>query len=195
MAIEASDITAAPGAAPAPVSPDVETPESSESELPEELLSQPFLAALMQGTPPAAYVENNFTSPEVELVLKHADALAQAGFRIYPATSKPVTVLFNAVSLSPEELSKADKEGKLDQVAVPFTELQEVFAGAGSQPAEGASPAAPAPASATASAPAAPPTNDRLTNARIKNTSPGQPTSGPTPGQGRLISNIVKPVI
>ncbi len=172
--------------APAPTSEDADG-----DGLPDELLAQPFVAALMQGTPPAVYVPNDFTSPEVELVVKNADALASAGFRLYPSKNKPVTVLYNAVKISPEEIAKADEDGKLDQVAVPFQELQEVIAGASATPADGKAAPVAAPAQ---NVPVAPP-DAKVTNARVKNLSPGTPTSGPAPGQGRLLNNIVKPVI
>ena len=173
-----------------PPTDSTEIPAEDGEGLPDELLAQPFIAALMQGTPPAVYVPNDFTSPEVELVIKNAEALGNAGFRIYPSKSKPVTVLFNAVKLSPEEVSEADASGKIDQIAIPFQELQEVIAGASGEAASPA-PAAAAPVS-TAPVPMA---DERVTSARVKNLVPGTPTSGPTPGQGRLMSNISKPVI
>ena len=157
--------------------------------LPDELLAQPFIAALMNGKPAAVYVPNDFTSPEVELVIQNADALGEAGFRIYPSKNKPVTVLFNAVELSPEEVVKADENDTLDQIAVPFQELQEVFAGAKAEGSE-ATPAA-APTQAVQSAPP----DKKVTAARVKNLAPGTPTSGPMPGQGRLLNRIVTPVI
>ncbi len=184
--IDPSEITPVSGAETA----EAPAPDQADDGLPDELLAQPFIAALMQGKPAAVYVPNDFTSPEVELVIKNADALGKAGFRLYPSQNKPITVLFNAVELSPEEVKKADENGTLDQIAIPFQELQEVIAGAGvDAPAAGSAAAAPA-----QPVPSAPP-DAKTTSARIKNVAPGTPTSGPTPGQGRLISNIAKAVI
>lgn len=183
-----------------PATPPAPTAEDNDNEgggLPEEVLAQPWMNALLQGKPAAVYVQNESPPPEAQLILDHADALGEAGFRIYPSTTKPVTVFFNALVLPPEELKAADEGGTLDTVAVPFEELQEVFAGArkGVEAAPTDESAASAPPNAAPAPASAPPTNPKLNAARIKNMSPGTPTSGPAPGQGRLLNNILKPVV
>ncbi len=197
MPINPNDITPISEPAATPAAPAAPAEEGDTAGLPEELLAQPFMNALLQGKPAAVYVQNESPPPEAQLILDHADALGEAGFRIYPSTTKPVTVFFNALALSPDDLKAADEGGKLDAVAVPFEELQEVFAGArkGVETAptdESGAPMAPSAAPAPANTP---PTNPKLAAARIKNMSPGTPTSGPAPGQGRLLNNILKPVV
>lgn len=198
MPINPADIQPAAGA-PAPATPPPEEGADKEGAhgIPEELLRQPFMAALLKGKPAAVYVDNEAPPPEAEVVVKNADALAEAGFRIYPSTSKPVTIFYNAAVLPPEEVKKADEGNQLDQIAVPFQELQEAFAGLkagdGGKTAEEAPPtdqAAPVAAGGTP-----PPANPKLQRARVKNLQPGAPTSGPSPGQGRLLNNIQKTVI
>jgi hypothetical protein len=199
MAVSPTDIVPVDSASAAPAPAEAPAPVEGDSDgdgLPDEVLQLPFMAALLQGKPAATYVDNDAPPPEAEIILKYADPLADAGFRIYASKSKPVTVFYNAAVLPPEEVQAADNEGKLDQVAVPFSELQELFAGIKREGGGEASPeAAPAAGAAPAQPMGGPPVNQQTTNARVRNLAPGAPTSGPTPGQGRIMANITKPVI
>lgn len=192
MALNPEDIQPVAGAAPAEAPAAPVEGDSDGDGIPDAVLQLPFMAALLAGKPAATYVENDAPPPEAEIIVQNADALADAGFRIFQSKSKPVTVFYNAAVLSPEEVASADEAGTLDQVAVPFVELQEAFAGIRGG---GAAPEA-APATAGAAQPVqSAPIDDKVTNARVKNLSAGTPTSGPTPGQGRIQSSILKPVI
>lgn len=69
---------------------------------------------------------------------------------------------------------------------------------AGAQAASGsASAAAPsqAPAIIAANAGAPPSEQRKLLQARLTNMNPGAPTAGPSPGSGRLLNSILKPVV
>jgi hypothetical protein len=153
---------------------------------------------------------HSFEKKEVgELVKKHSDVLQQAGIGFYTSLSGKIGVMFNALHLHPQDLMAADKAGKLTQLAPDLDKVSHELSKAGknhpilsSQGAPGA-PALPTPVAApqagqmpqAAPVPAQTAMNRKLMQARIAALSPGSPTSGPAPGQGRLLSSILKPVV
>lgn len=206
MAVQAEDISAAPDAAapapaPAPTSatPPTEEPapsaatDDSVEDLPEELLREvPALQLLMNGSPPATFASRDAQFPELDVVAKHLKDLGKAGFGLYESRDGANIVMFNGLYVTPDELKAADEAGQLASVAVPYEELRSAFD----------QPSAPAGEPGAAPAPAAPPVasggpapQKSVTTARAKNISAGSPTSGPVPGQGRILNNILKPVV
>lgn len=184
---------AAPPAAPTePAAPEDST-KSAQAELPEAVLKIPAISALLAGSPPATYAAENSKSPELKVLEKNIDPLTKAGFGLYRTKDKSNFVLFNNLILSPEEVKKADAEGKLDSIAAPFEDLNasmsEGFKGSESDGEAFATPAPPAGQPPSAAA------QKKTQNQRLKNVQPGGPTDGPQPGAGRVLNNILKPVV
>lgn len=202
--VSPEDIVAAPAAetpAPAPETAPAapEEPKADTKagdELPDELLKEaPALQLLLQGSPPATFASKDAEYPELKVVAKHIKELGKAGFGLYQTTDKANVVLFNGLYVTPEDVAAADKAGTLDKIAVPYDELRGALgAQDGAASASGAESAPTTAPAAPASQPAAS-TENKLTTARVKNLSVGAPTSGPVPGQGRIINNILKPVV
>lgn len=192
---------AAPVAAPT----DDESLESligQDGEVPEEVLRIPAFNAILENKPSAIYIKRGEKSPEAAVIVKHAKELVKAGFGFYAATSSPVNVLFNALAISPEELAKADEEGRLDEVAADFNEVKasydQLIAEDQAKAGKG-KPAEEAAAVATVPGPSAPPppasVQNKYATARTDALTPGSPTSGPAPGQGRILNALRKPVV
>lgn len=174
-------------------------PQSSEPpgeeislELPPEVLEIPAMHGLLHGAPPAVYAEVADKSPEVQTVTKNKDALVEAGFGFYRSKDNTLTVLYNGVYVTPDTLRKADEAGTLTEVAVPFAQLRSDYENAVSG---NTMPGQSAVSSGTAGNPPSARSQSKLTTARIKNLQPGSPTSGPSPGAGRVINNILTPAI
>lgn len=198
--VNAEDIAPTPEAeaAPAPeAAPAEETDKKEETggELSDELLTAaPALQLLMNGSPPATIAPKDAEFPELDTVAKHMKELSAAGFGVYPTKDKQNVVFYNALYVSPEDVKKADEDGKLDSIAVPYEELRTALSGEAAPVGGEASPAAPA-APAQAGSPPNASTENKLSTARTNNLSVGAPTSGPVPGQGRILNNILKPVV
>jgi len=190
-------VAAAP--APAEEAPDELTSLiGQDGEIPEEVLRIPAFNALLEGKPGAIYAAQGEKSPELETIMKNSKELIKAGFGFYKADSKPVNVMFNALTITPQELAQADSEGRLDEVATPFSEVKASYDQLISedQAKAGKTAAAAAP---TVPGPSAPPppasVQNKLATARTDNLTPGAPTSGPSPGQGRILNSLRKPVV
>ena len=203
-AAPAAEPAAAPAAAPA--APAAEPAKGEAGDLPEALLKEvPALQLLMQGSPPATIAPKDAEYPELKVVAKHVKDLGAAGFGVYQTADKKNVVFFNGLLVTPDDLKAADEAGKLDQIAVPYADLRTALEG-GAGEASGTAPAAEAagapnmaPAAAVAPAGAgaqpSPAVDARLNAARITNLNVGSPTSGPAPGSGRILNNILKPAI
>jgi hypothetical protein len=196
MPIEAS-VLGAP-TAPAPE-------DSAPGGIPDAVLAIPEFIGLLQGKPAAVSIDKNDPSPESALIGENQPALFEAGFGFYPARDGVTHVMFNTQYVSQQDIEKADASGKLEEVAVPFGELQASFevaagraASEGSAPASGEAPAAAPEAGGPAQVAPAPPAaslDKKLATARIKNLAPGGPSSGPVPGQGRILNSILAPTV
>ena len=208
MAISPEDITAAPEGTvkPTPAAEPSEKPDAKEGDttggLPDELLEKaPALGLLMEGAPPATYAAKDAEYPELKVVEKHIKELGKAGFGVYGTKDGNNVVLFNGLLITPEEIAAADEAGTLDQVATPYDQLRAEFGGADSQsgggaPASADVPGLPAGVAVSGASGGQPAGAQKATaNARAKAIQPGAPSSGPSPGAGRILNNIVKPVI
>lgn len=194
MPISTEDIQpTTPAATPAADSAPVES--AAEAEIPETVLQIPEISALLQGTPPALlFSTEEFKLPEAQTLWSNRDALVKAGLGLYGLQDKSGGVIFNARFVSPEEVRVADQKGRITDLAAPFSELRGAI-NEGVKPTSEA-PAAPAEAPAQpAVAPAPSGVQNRLATARTKNLAPGGPTSGPAPGQGRILNSILKPTV
>jgi hypothetical protein len=205
MAPAATDPSLAPAVPDATANTAAVPEDTSEPKaaLPEAVLKIPAMHALIQGAPPATYGPLDSKMPEIKTLNKHADELKAAGFAAFKSASIPGNfVMFNGLIIKPEEVEQADKAGKLQSVAVPFEQLVESFKKtAKGEEDQTAPPEAPMAMSGPASGGVAvgePPSagvEKRLAVARANNLTPGSPTSGPAPGRGRVINQILKPVI
>lgn len=166
--------------------------EMTDTPLPEDVLKIPAISAVLEGSPPAVFAAAGSTSPELKVLEKNIDPLKNSGFGIYRTKDSKNFVLFNSLYLTPEEVKQADESGQLESIASSFEEVN----GAMSEGFEGGAPSAPAtpPTPAAGSPPPASAQRNLMTK-RVNNASPGSPTSGARPGQGRVLNNIQKSVI
>lgn len=197
---------AAPPAAP--------TAPTDAPKLPSELLKVHALQALMAGRPAAvsAPIKDFSHREEGHLIKKHKDALTQAGFGLYRSLSGDLGVIFNSLYIHPADLMAADKAGKLKQIAPSWDDVSHAVSKsgihnpvlkAGGVPAGLANPTMqPAPQATAAMAPNSSPVAQQPAGAqrkammaRLANIQPGPPTSGAAPGAGRILNQILKPVV
>lgn len=153
-------------------------------------------------------------TPVAKAIAQNADSLMKAGVGFYSSLSGDLGVIFNQFYVHPEDLKNADKAGKLQQLAPPFDSVNHEISKSGKDnpvlSAQGVpnGPKAPsimAPPQSAASEPLAPagPTvapastaiQKQIMGARAKNVAPGTPTSGPAPGGGRILNQILRPVV
>lgn len=185
------------------------TPKSDAAgDLPDELLQIPAIQGLMAGTPGAvsAKYKDSEKSKEGKLIVKNKEALQSAGIGFYRSLSGDLAVMFNQLQIAPADIQKADKAGKLLEIAPPFDVVNREIAkmGPGEHPSlnpkgSGTAPAAPTvnppPQSANMPMPqSAAPSRAKL-QAQMKNLQPQAPTAGPAPGKGNLLRSILKPVL
>lgn len=179
---------------------------SGTGELPGEMIQIPAFQGLLAGKPPAvsAPIVDFAKRPEGQLVQKYKAELLGAGIGFYRSFQGDLGVLFNQSYISGEDLKTADKGGKLLEIAPPFDQINQQISASGAdhpilnaRPPGGIKiPGAPSilPAVAPASPPA-PPAPRGAIAAKIRNLALGSPTTGPKPGEGRLLNQILKPVL
>jgi hypothetical protein len=219
-----ADSPLASPAEPNPAAPEAqEQPTPAETpQLPPELLKLPVMQALVAGAPPAvsANIKEFSSNPTAELVIKNANALKQAGMGFYRSLGGDIGVVFNQLKLHPEDLIAADKAGKLSMLAPPFdmvnhgiskSGLDNPVLQAGAKPTGAApspmlrpppqlsaglpGPSQGAPATPPMVKPASAGLQKQIMATRAKNVTPSAPTSGPAPGAGRLLNQILTPAV
>lgn len=177
--------------------------------IPDEVLQIPAFQGLFAGSPAAvsASLQDMMKRPEAKVIQGAMPTLQKAGIGTYRSLGGDVVALFNQFYITGEELKQADQAGQLEQVAPPFDAVNQQIAsmGADAHPSlqqrevPGAFKQAPANAPQMASPVSAPapstPKDIKAQQARMKNMQPGSPTSGPKPGAGRILNNILKPVL
>lgn len=202
-------VTPVPAPAPAPaVAPQAE--QGSAAAIPDEVAALPPIAAVLAGEPAAvsANLDAFQKRPEGQLIVQNAPVLQEAGIGFYTALDSKTGVLFNQFHMAPEELQAADKAGELLKVAPPFDEVAKTASGkAGADsmvkgikdhPGITKQAAAPSPdqsASAAAGRMKVPSPAAGAQTQRQAAQSLGAPSSGPKPGAGRILNNILKPVV
>lgn len=202
----AQDITAVETAAPAPTSGAEPPPpgflqepmtpkDESKAQIPDAVLQLPTFRPLLQGKPPALSItqEEFDQDPEAQTIQANVEPLVFSGFGLYRTKDGKSAVLYNGQYIDGAAIKLADERGQLGQVATPYSELKTFFADNLGEAA--VEPTAPAPASQPMGAPAPASTQTKLANARIKNLAVGSATSGPVPGGGRVLNNILKPTV
>jgi hypothetical protein len=192
MAISLDQVMAAPGATPAaPATPEEAQaggvhPAAALETLPSEVLDIPAVFAVAKGNPPAISAPDESPDPAVKAITKNAQALVAGGFGIYESRDGKNWVLYNSALVQPGDLIDADVQGKLSEVAPPFNSIGGNASSSG-QPATGAAPTAESQPAASV--------QTNLAVKRQTNLAPGAPTSGPVPGSGRILNNILKPAV
>lgn len=197
--------------APAPVTvePNAGANVAPGVELPDALLQVPAFQAITAGAPPAFSTNLKAKdNPEVsKLIADNAPALQKSGFGFYRSLGGEIGVVFNQLYLNGEQLKQADQAGKLVEVAPDFDainssvaasgEANPVLQHSGTPPAAPPTPAPPEPPQAATGVLPPPPASSQtsLAKSRTKNLAPGSPSSGAKPGAGRLLNNILRPVI
>lgn len=174
----------------------------------QELLRIPAMQALMAGSPPAvsAPLEAFAKRPEAKLFVQNKDDLLKAGLAFYKALSGDLGVVFNQLYISGDEIKKADQAGQLTSIAPPFDSVNQAVSQAGPanpvlshQGVPGAFKQGPVPtppqAATGGTVPPATSGQRRIAETRAKQMQAGSPTSGPRPGAGRLLNQILKPVV
>lgn len=211
MANDLVEPLATAGAVPVVESTSPETApkaDASAGKLPDELIQLPAFQALFSGQPPAlsGSLKELEKRPEAKLVASNKEALLRSGIGFYRSLGGDLGVLFNQLYIHPSELQAADKAGKLQEIAPPIDTVAQgisksgkdnpVLAHSGKLPAgfKGA-PVSTPPQSSSGGAPLPASAQKKVTGARITNLQPGAPTSGPAPGAGRLLNEILKPVL
>lgn len=202
-----------PQAETAPIEPQEETEQpATEGGLPSEVLDIPAFQAVAAGKPPAVStpLKGAENREELTLIADNKPALEEAGFGFYRSMDGSLGVMFNGLRIHPDDLVAADRAGKLTEIAPDFDIVNQSVSKAGiDHPALSRNrtevPAgAPLPASAmsipqAASGNFAPPVpasvTRRLTAQRVLNLQPGAPTSGPSPGAGRLMNAVLRPAV
>lgn len=197
--ITARDPSAVPAQAPAPE----QAPGASN--LPEELVQNPVIQAVMAGSPAGVSgdIKSAQSSEFGQIIAKHSGALQEAGMRFYRSQDGKLGVMFNALKIPPEDIQAADQGGQLQQVAPPFESVEQaLLSDPGSNPVlasddpsgaaiQGPRAALPMPGRGQSGGA----TGRQLAGDRRRNLETGSPTSGPRPGAGRILNEILKPVI
>lgn len=191
----------------APEAPEAPAATGGADGLPDDLLQLPVVQSLLAGSPPAvsAPLQEFSKRGEAKVIADNAPTLMKAGMGFYKSLDGATGVIFNQMYVHGEEIKQADAAGKLQEVAPPYDAVEGAVSKSGlAHPAlSGKTPAAPAnaaiptpPQAAQAPMQGMPASAQRkLATARVKNLDPGGPTSGASPGAGRLLNSIMKPVI
>lgn len=198
--------------APAPAGPPA-APEDDSAGLSPDLVQIPAMQALLAGSPAAVSVPiaGFEKTPEGKAIVSNKDSLLDAGVAFYTSLSGDLGVMFNRMFVSDAEIKAADSAGKLAEVAPPLANVNQMVGSAGGShpllgelpPSKGFQPGTPPPITPlpdTGGGPITPASpakkiQDKVLGAKMLATAPGSPTSGPKPGAGRLLNQILKPVI
>lgn len=219
--MDASEVmpnAAAPAPAPAvtsaPPIPEGNQPDKAPPPMPPALLKIPAFSGLLTGKPGAFSlpIKESKNRADLQDFAKYKDWLGRAGMYVYSALDGKTGVVANALYIHPEELKAADAAGQLHQIAPPFDAVNHTIGKSGTAhpaldtnhkiPVGLKGPPVPQPPVAASAAPPAPnlppppaSAQRKVLTAQVNNMQPGGPTSGPAPGAGNLLRNILRPVV
>lgn len=186
-------------------------------DLPDEVAALPVVQWIAVGQPPAVKFPAGHFYPELKPIEKNFASLVQSGIAYFQAADGG-NVLYNPVFISQAELQAADQKGVLDEVIPDYSRLSDTkpqamtdedalesvqnqenaqrgLANIGLGPLD-APQGGPASVPVGAMPPPAPAASqNRLNTARLASLAPGSPTSGPAPGGGRILNDLLKPTI
>lgn len=185
--------------------------------LPHDILKLPSFMALIAGAPPALSArigKGHDDNPAFEVIKEHKELLQQAGFGFYKSLSGQFGVIYNSLYIHPEDILAADKAGQLQHIAPPSNAIHHAIGKSGlanpilrvqnppGAPAQQKSTAPPQTASGLLPVPSQQATagpsagvQDRGQQARLTALKAGGPLTGPSPGAGRLMNQILRPVV
>ncbi len=144
------------------------------------------------------------------IIKKHKDLLQQAGFGFYKSLSGHFGVIYNSLYIHLQDIQAADKVGQLQHIAPPADAIHHAIGKSGlanpilrvnqppGAPAQQRSTTPPQTASGLLPVPsqqATPGVQNKGQQARLTSLKAGGPLTGPSPGAGRLLNNILKPVV
>jgi hypothetical protein len=195
----------------------IDQPQEQAAALPHEILKMPTFMALISGAPPALSArigKGHDDNPAFDVIRKHKGLLQQAGFGFYKSLSGNLGVIYNSLYVHPQDILAADKAGQLQHVAPPADAIHHAIGksglanpvlrvnqppGAPAQqrsitPPQTASGMLPVPSEQATPGPSAGVQN-KDQQARLTSLKSGGPLTGPSPGAGRLLNNILKPVV
>jgi len=186
-------------------------------DLPDSVAAIPVIQHIVTGNPPAVKFPAGHFYPELKPLEKNFAKLVENGIAFYQANDGS-NVLYNPVFISQGELQAADQKGMLDEILPDYSKLtgnqptamtdadaaesvqnqdeaQRGLANLGLGPND-APQGGPASVPVSAMAPPAPAASqNRLNTARLASLAPGAPSSGPAPGAGRILNDLLRPTV
>lgn len=180
----------------------------SGAELPDDLLKIPAMQGVLSGSPGAfsAVLAQFDKDPAAKLISKNKDALMNAGVNFYRSLDGQQGVVFNSLHISGDDVKAADAAGQLQSIAPPFDQVNaEIGKSGAANPvlnaevpqgvATGGGMPAAGPIELSAPKTMAASAQKSLAAKRANALTPQGPTSGASPGSGRLLNTILRPVI
>lgn len=184
------------------------TPAEGGVDLPDDLLQVPAMQGVLSGAPGAfsAIISQFEKDPAAKLIVKNRDPLMRAGVGFYRSLDGQKGVVFNTLHISGDEVKAADQAGQLDAIAPPFAQVNAELAQSGAANpvlnaqvpeglAMGAGTSGAAPMELESIKPMAASAQKTLASKRANALTPQGPISGASPGSGRLVNAILRPVI
>lgn len=172
--------------------------------LPEEVAKLPVVKRISIGSPPAVRVEPGQHFPELKAIEDNIPDIVVAGLDFYQSKEGD-SIMFNPLFIGAEELKAADAAGRIKEVIPSYSELMGKKPTTMSEEEAKKQPArrdklkkdlmnklgSPTAASeGTAVPPATAKTQNTIAKSRLPE--PQSPTSGPRPGAGRIINNLLE---
>jgi len=172
-----------------------EPPANSESTagIPDAVLELPVMLGILNGAPPAVWAETGRKDSEIQVVVQNVKPLEESGIGFYKSTDGKTTVLYNSAFVAQDELRKRDKAGTLTTDIPKYDAVKQ-----GAESAISGQPPSTLPGAPVTQAAGSPPSSSAqksLATKRANNLQVGSPTSGPVPGSGRILNNILRPTI
>lgn len=170
--------------APLTADPAAQAPEPAPAApAPDPAAQFPQLSPILSGAVPGVIAnKHDANDPLVKQILADLPAVLDLGLGLYRSKAGTSSVLFNPSKVTEEQLKKADKAGKLEDIFPHFASALRSATGA----APALATAAPAPTPMPMSAP-----DPLLAVRRAQQALPGSPTSGPAPGRGRILNSLL----
>lgn len=183
-------------------------PSEGGIDLPDDLLQLPFMQGVLSGAPGAvsATLAQFDKNPSAKIVIANKEPLMRAGVGFYRSLSGDKGVIFNSLHVSGDDLKSADAAGQLESIAPPIEQVDaEIAKAGGANPvlnaevpqgmAMGGGTPAAGPIELSAPKTMAASAQKSLATKRANALTPQGPISGASPGSGRLLNTILRPVI
>jgi hypothetical protein len=190
-------------------------------DLPPKVAAIPAIKGLEVGAPPAFRISPGEIYPSLEPLIDNIDKVLEAGLDVMELPNGD-SVVYNPALIDKEEIALAAQTGKLEQM-IPdygsvsgespstneseinrFLKKLEKVPGKlarlqnDEEPVSGTPAGAPlgaAPPPPLSIPPPPPSTTSSIQRQRLQGLVPGGPTSGPSPGSGRILNALLRPTI